>query len=286
MQADNDDRLSTGGDSTGLPLLPLMLGVALVAVASAWFFLGGEEPPAPPPPEPVAVEEPALEPALPPAPDIPERPIEEEAPAEPNMPAVPPPPPLTLDASDEPVREAMAAQLMDTPLAPALANEDLLARAAGLIDATSQGRSFLQVLKLPPPEEAFSVVEIDGTAYVNPDSFQRYDAYAQAVAAVDPAAVATVFHTFRPLLEQAYAGLGYDAGEMDNALVRALDQVIAAPVLEQPAALERDVTTWHYADPALEELPSLSKQLLRMGPENQALIQAQARAVRQALLSP
>ena len=185
-----------------------------------------------------------------------------------------------------PVREAMAPQLTGTSLAPVLDNQDLLARAAGLIDATSQGRMFHQVLKLPPPEEKFAVIEVDGAAYIDPDSFQRYDAYAQAVAAVDPDAVATVFHDFRPLLEEAYAALGYEGAEMDNALVRALDQVIAAPTLEEPARLERDITTWHYVDPELEKLPSLTKQLLRMGPENQAIIQAQARAIREALLAP
>lgn len=290
MQAHNEDHLQNDSRSTGgLPVIPLVLGVALVVIAAAWYFLGTGESPgpeAPPSPEP-AVPAQAAPPApqLPPAPDIPEQapePAEPETRPEPEMPA---PPPLTLEDSDVPVREAMATQVAGTSLAPALENQDLLARAAGLIDATSQGRMFHEVLRLPPPEARFSIVEIDGAAYIDPDSFQRYDAYARAIAGVDPGVLATAFHTFRPLLEEAYAALGYDGAEMDNALVRALDQVIAAPVLQAPARLERDVATWHYVDPALEELPSLSKQLLRMGPENQAIIQAKARAIREALLA-
>jgi hypothetical protein len=278
----------TARSTAGLPVIPLVLGVALVVIAAAWYLLDTDEtatsePPAPA--EPAVAARPAPPPP-PPAPDIPEPEPEPVAPAQPDEPEAPAPPPLRLEDSDMPVREALVAEVAGTPLAPALDNQELLTRAASLIDATSQGRMFHQVLKLPPPEVSFSVIEIDGGAYIDPDSFQRYDAYAQAIAGVDPQTVAAAFHNFRPLLEEAYAALGYDGDEMDNALVRALDQVIAAPVLDEPARLERDVTTWHYVDPALEELPSLSKQLLRMGPENQALIQAKARAIREALLAP
>jgi hypothetical protein len=289
MHADRTDLThDTTRPTTGLPVIPLVLGVALVVIAAAWYLLGTGEPPAQAPPapaEPAVVAKPTPAPP-PPAPDIPEPAPEPVAPVEPLEPEIPAPPPLKLEESDMPVREALASEVAGTPLAPALDNQELLTRAASLIDATSQGRMFHQVLKLPPPEASFSVIEIDGAAYIDPDSFQRYDAYAQAIAGVDPATVASAFHNFRPLLEEAYAALGYEGAEMDNALVRALDQVIAAPVLDEPAPLERDVTTWHYVDPALEELPSLSKQLLRMGPENQALIQAKARAIREALLAP
>ena len=291
MHADKRDLTDDANRSTtGLPVIPLALGVALVVIAAAWYLLDSGEPPAPEPPAEPAVAARPAPPPPPPAPDIPEPAPEPEpepvAPAQPAEPVTPAPPPLTLEDSDVPVREALMTEVAGTALAPALDNQELLTRAASLIDATSQGRMFHEVLKLPPPEERFSVMEVDGATYVDPDSFQRYDAYARAIAGVDPDAVATAFHSFRPLLEEAYAALGYDGADMDNALVRALDQVIAAPTLDQPARLERDVTTWHYVDPALEELPSLSKQLLRMGPENQALIQAKARAIREALLSP
>ena len=193
---------------------------------------------------------------------------------------------MTLEESDEPVQAALAPLVTDSALAPALDNSDLLLRAASLIDASSQGRAFHEVLKLPQPDGDFAVVERDGAHYMDPASHQRYDAYAQAIASLDPQALAENFHTFRPLLEQAYASLGYRGEDMDNALVRALDQVIDAPVLQHPAKLEQDVTTWHYTDESLEDLPSLAKLMLRMGPENQALVQAHARAIRAALLAP
>jgi hypothetical protein len=42
---------------------------------------------------------------------------------------------------------------------------------------------------------------------------------------------------------------------------------------------------YRYADPQLEELVPLQKQLLRMGPENIRRIKLQARALREGLLN-
>ena len=289
MQPDQDDRYVSETRSSSPALLPVTLVVAALVVGIGWYMLrpAPEEPPAPPPPAPVTPA-PAPEPEVappPPAPDIPAaRPDEPELPAEPNAPL--PEAALALEDSDQPVQELLTPLVAGSALAPALDNSDLLQRAASLIDATSQGRAFPEVLKLPAPDGEFTVIERDGASYIDPASYARYDAYAQAIAGLDPAVLAGAFHNFRPLLEEAYSALGYPDEELDNALVRALDQVIAAPTLQHPAQLERDVTTWHYTDETLEELPSLAKLLLRMGPENQALVQEQARELREALLSP
>lgn len=288
MQADQEDRHfeqdETGG---GLPIIPIIIAVGLLAAAAIWFLFSPED--APPPPPPPAVEitpaEPATapEPVAPSEPDMPEPVLVESITPEPNEP--PPPPPLRLDESDPVVRDEMAPLLADTHLAEALENDQLLDRMAGLIDATSQGRVFHEVFKLPPPAESFAVVQEGDTAYIDPASYSRYDGYTQAITTLDTGTLAMAFNTFRPLLEEAYAALGYKQQQLDNTLLRALDQVIQAPALEGPAALEKDVTTWHYVDPELEALSPLAKQLLRMGPENQALLQAQARALREELLN-
>ena len=63
-------------------------------------------------------------------------------------------------------------------------------------------------------------------------------------------------------------------------------RVLATPVLDEPQALKLDVTTYEYVDRELEALPSLQKQLLRMGPDNLQRLQAVAARWRAALLSP
>jgi hypothetical protein len=193
-------------------------------------------------------------------------------------------PELTLEGSDPLVREALAASVADGVFEQALKQEDLLERGTAFIDAAGNGSILNKVFPFPPIEGKYSVIEVAGKPTVDPQSYQRYDKYAQSISALDPDTLASAFHQFRPQLELAYANLGYDAADMDNSLIRALDQVIAAPVLEEPAALVKHVTTYTYEDESLENLSPIAKQLMRMGPENQAIIQAQAKALRAALL--
>ncbi|GHD10473.1 hypothetical protein GCM10007052_09790 [Halioglobus japonicus] len=289
MQADQEDRPydEFESSSSGPPLLSIVIGIILIALIGAWFMLGSEEPPAPEPtvteitpaapPEPL----PEPEPVVTPAPDIPE-PDPVEALPEPNTP--PPPPPLALEDSDPVVRDTSAPMVAGSVLEAGLENDQLLNRMAGLIDATSQGRVFYEVFKLAPPATQFAVIEKGDIAYIDPASYDRYDAYTQAITGLDADMLAATFHTFRPLLEEAYASLGYKEEQLDNSLIRALDTVIAAPVPSEPAALEKDITTWHYVDPELENLSPLAKQLIRMGPDNQRKLQAHATAIRAALL--
>ncbi len=291
MQADNEERYVEESQNRSLPLIPILVVVALAVAALAWYVLapGKTELDTTPTPDitPVVPAQlpPPVVPAAPPEPDIPE-PVETVVEPDPNTPIAPPEPELTLDASDPVVRKALLPELEGSSLAVALDNDDLLDRAAGLIDATSQGRVFHEVFKLPPPAGKFTVITEGENSYINPENYERYDAYAAAVGQLNPETVASAFHTFRPLLEQAYASLGYQADDLDNALIKALEQVATAPQLQHPAILEKDVTTWHYTDESLENLSPLAKQLLRMGPENQAIIQSQAIAIKKALLAP
>lgn len=286
MQADNEDRYNEEQKTTGLPVIPLVIALLLLTVAGYWYFSSGKPAEAPTPPDvtqpvPAAPVTP-IAPEPEPAPDIPE-PVEPLP--EPNEPPPPPPePPLTLEESDPVVREQLEPVFNDNLLAAALTPHNLIERGAALVDLTRQGRVEPKLLPLPPPEGKFTVISEGENFYVDPASYARYDGYAQAVSSLDPQLLTSAFHQFRPLLEQAYAALGYKAEDLDNSLIRALDQVINAPTLEQPAILVKDVTTYNFADESLEALSPLAKQLMRMGPENQALVQGQARAFREALL--
>ncbi len=283
MQADSEDRYTDDQPRAGLPKLPIALVVLAILIGVIWYFTGEKAPePAAPPAAVTPAAPPAPVPAEPaPAPDIP---AEEPAPqvaAEPNE---PPPAPLTLEDSDPVVREVVTPALQAPVYEQALRQQDLLERSTALIDAAAGGSILRKVLPLPPIEGKFSVNEVAGKAVVDPASYQRYDAYAEAIDDLDPEQLAAAFHRFRPLLEQSYSALGYKPDDLDNALIRALDRVIAAPVLDEPPVVEKDVTTYKYADPNLEQQSSMAKQLMRMGPENERKVQAKAKALRAALL--
>ena len=291
MRPDPEDRLSQPSSRAGVNLRLLIAAIILVVIAIIYFTGGEEEAPVEPPaPTALQAPEPLPEPELPPAPDIPPAPLPEPEPeplpsAVPDEePAVPEPPPLTLEESDPVLREALAPAGDSALLGGVLAQDNLVERGAGLIDAFSRGIVMRKLLPVAPPGKSFATTERGGQIFMDPAGYRRYDAYATAIAELDTDLLADNFHRFRPLLEEAYAALGYPPGEMDNALIRALDRVLATPEISDPIAVEKVEAVYKYVDPSLEKLPAVQKQLLRMGPDNVAKIKTQAAALRRALL--
>jgi len=228
----------------------------------------------------------------PPAPDIP-RVMEPEsvvttepsAADEPRMaqPVEPALPPLL--ESDAAVRAVLMEVSDAAPVRDFLGQESLLQRSVALIDAASRGFLPARVVPLPRPSAPFVATVIDGEPHLDAAGYARYDRVVRWVEGVDVARLTLVFHRFRPLLEEAYAELGYPRDDMDNALIRALDRVLETPRIDTPIPLKRDSVMYTFADPELESRNSLQKHLLRVGPENLERIQAVAMALREALLT-
>jgi hypothetical protein len=256
---------------------------AAVIIVGVYFFSSTqtptvEAPLAIAPPVRISTPEPAIE--LPPAPDIPKKP--EPAPVAVNEePAIPP---VTLETSDEELRNGLSTQSTSVLLSTALANENLIERSVSVVDSLSRGALPFKALPITPPSEKFSVLTVDDQDYMNTESYHHYDSYAQTIGELDTQTLTSNFNRFRPLLEQAYAGLGYPAQDFDNALIRTLDRVLATPQLREPIALKKKESVYIYADTQVEQLTEMQKLLLRMGPDNLALIQAQAKDLREALL--
>jgi hypothetical protein len=291
MRPDPEDRLSQPSSRAGVNIRLLIAAIILVVIAIIYFTGGEEEAPVESPaPAAVQAPEPAPEPELPPAPDIPPAPppAPEPEPEPASGPteesAAPEAPPLTLEESDPALRAALGPAGDSALLGGILAQDNLVERGAGLIDAFSRGIVMRKLLPVAPPGKPFPTSERSGQIFMNPAGYRRYDSYASAIADLDTELLADNFHRFRPLLEEAYAGLGYPPDEMDNALIRALDRVLATPEISDPIPVKKVEAVYQYVDPSLEKLPAVQKQLLRMGPDTLAKIKRQATALRRALL--
>jgi hypothetical protein len=280
MKAAPEDKLNTDLRGGGFPIKRVLLVAVIIALLLFFWSSRVDKPVVEP--EPVVVEEVIVEPVeLPPAPDIPVQPEPEPVAevVEVIEPTLPP-----LEQSDPLVREQLLAIGLGPELAPLQNSDNLVQTEAALIDGFSRGLVLRKILPVNPPKEIFSVEMQGEQLYMNPASYQRYDGYAQALATVDADAVVSSFHLLRPLYEQAYGQLGLPAEDFDNAVIRVLDRVLATPEIEEPIPLERKSVMYLYADPALEALSPMQKQLLRMGPDNLRLIKEQARVIRAGLL--
>lgn len=290
MRAAPEDRLNTDSGRGGFPIKHILLIVVIVALVVFFWTSGGDKQAIEQQPEPVAAEMANPAPvALPPAPDIPVQPKPEPEPApeladETPAPVEPLLPPLT--ESDPLAREQLAAMGLGPELSALEHSDNLVQTGAALVDGFSRGLVLRKLLPVNPPKEIFSVQQREQQLYMDQAGYRRYDDYARAITSVDAGAVVSSFHLLRPLYEQAYGQLGVPADDFDNAVIRILDRVLATPEIEEPIALERKSVMYLYADPALEGLSPMQKQLLRMGPDNLRQIKKQARAIRAGLLAP
>jgi len=99
---------------------------------------------------------------------------------------------------------------------------------------------------------------------------------------VNAPALAGVYRELHGVLEAAYRGLGYPEASLDRVTDRALRRIEAAPPSAEVEVVAEGAL-YTFADPRLENLGQVEKQLLRMGPRNMRLVQAKAREIRDAL---
>lgn len=295
MRADPDDVISRETRRSRFPFVELVLALAVIAGLVIFWFWSEEKPVETAASLPPVVV-PAVVPDLPPTPDIPEREAaatvtvpdatgaESDALAAGQIPQEAAAQQTPVDG-DAVLRQQVAAAGAANLLSKLPSSEHPLDLTAALVDALGRGIILRKMLPIEPLGQAFSVERQGDMLFMGADSYRRYDSHTDAIAALNVGVMVETFHTLRPLYKQAFEQLGLDPDDFDNAVIRALDMILATPEIEGPIALNTKSVVYIYADPALETLPAVQKQLLRMGPDNIRRIKQTARALREGLLA-
>lgn len=243
-----------------------LVGVLLVVAAAAYYFFSTTRRAAPP--------EPATQP---PTRQLPQR--QQEPLPEVELPA--------LDASDEFVRERVAALSSDPAWRSWLRGDDLVRRFVLAVLGASEGRSPLRQWAVAAPSEPFAPDRQDGQAVLGESSWRRFDGTVDLVVSIDTARAARLVRTLLPLMERAWDELGFRDEPFSAGVRRALRSLRDAPRPQGPILLEPATAGWRYVDPELESLRPIDKLLLRIGPRNrQRLVDKISAIARQAGLLP
>jgi hypothetical protein len=120
-------------------------------------------------------------------------------------------------------------------------------------------------------------------ATLDPRNFVRYQPWVAVIDRLDMHQLAAAYLHFYPLLQQSYQDLGYPNGYFNDRLVQVIDHLLATPQPAQPIALVRPNVMYTYADPGLESRSAGQKLLIRMGPDNAAVIKAKLTELRAAI---
>ncbi len=248
------------------------IAVALLAIGGLGFFgyrtwLAKQAPPVPAAPVPAPAPSPA---------------VVAEAPKAPEPPPLPP-----VDQADGMVREQLAGASGASLWAQWLQTEDLARRFASAVNQVADGESPRLSLGFLAPAGRFKVShDKKGKSYVDPTSYERYDAIADTLASLDAGFAAKAYRVLSPVLEAAYREIGRPSTTLEQRLAAAASRLLATPVPEGRVEVVAPNVVWLYADPKLEGLSAASKHLLRMGPRNQKLVQAKLAELQAALGLP
>ncbi len=247
--------------STGLWILAAVL---IAAAAIGAYIVFGHRPSAPVP---------AVERAQTPKPE--NRPLGGDA-----APIVLPP----LNETDALVRELVKKISSHSRVAAWLATNDLIRSFTIAVTNIAEGKTPARQLPMLRPSSGFRVLERGGDLTIDPRSYERYDALAAAAASMDADGSARLYATLKPRIEEAARELG--VSPFDRTLERTIVLLLSTPVVDGPIRLEPRGIGYGFADPKLEALTGGQKQLLRMGPRNQRVVQTSLRAVALALGIP
>jgi len=187
--------------------------------------------------------------------------------------------------SDATVRNALTGLSPRPELQRWLATDHLLDRLAVVADNLAEDRSPNAQLPFLRPAKPFSVSHKAGKLIISARSEARYDAFANVVSSVDEKKAGAAYKLLHPLLEAAYHALGYPGKPLDAVVARGLQRIVDAPVRDE-VALRPSGAVYAFADAQLEALGPVEKQLLRMGPRNTRLLQAEARELATAFGLP
>lgn len=267
-----------------------LAAVVLVIIAAGWLLFRDTEQVAEPAPLP-----PVVEPATPQQPvkaePLPEPAVTEPAPvAEPEQVVATPVEPEVvvplpaLDESDTELAEALLALNWKAGLAALFNREEMIRNLVVTVDNIAQGQLVAGHPVLVKPADGYRVQPVaEGRYLTAADNSSRYEPYLQLLESVPPRQVLALKRRYQPLLEQAFAELGYPDLTFDQRLRQAIAVLLSTPQVPPGAELSRPSVMYTYADPKLEQLPEAQKQVLRLSAEQQQRFKALLTTYQQAL---
>jgi len=281
LAADADARPTRAPRRDGGTRLVWVVLALLVLAALAYFLWQKNQQNEAIPPSPAA---PAAVPPAAEAPPLINHPIEQ---ARANVPPSVEQKPLpALMVSDTTMQNALADLFGSAALGRIFYEDAIVHRFVTTVDNLPRKTLPPRYLPVKPPGGAFVTAGSDEALAIGADNAARYAPYVRLVDAVDAKTLAGIYVHFYPLLQEDYRALGYPNGYFNDRMVQAIDDLLAAPDVTQPAALAQPKVLYVYADPELESRSAGQKIMMRMGSENAARIKAKLREIRAEITAP
>jgi hypothetical protein len=263
---------------------PLALLILLLAAAAVYFLFGRDED------EPVPAAPAGAESTPPPAPSVTFSQPDPVAPP----PAEPEPPPVLhpieplpsdtplpeLGASDEPFRLALGEVTGRSRGLMLMLSEELIYHIVATVDTLPRKHLPASIVPVKRAEGPFIVDGKGESIAIGAGNARRYGTYTAVAKALDGDGLVDLYRLYYPLFQRAYQELGYPQAHFNDRLVVAIDDLLAAPQPPAPVRLTQPRVLYEYADLGFEGRSAGQKIMMRIGPENAAVLKAKLADIR------
>jgi hypothetical protein len=189
---------------------------------------------------------------------------------------------VDLNKSDPVIRDLIKGITSNPQLTNWATTDDLILKFVAGVDNIANGQSPRAQVDFFALSEGFHVVERNSRTYLDPATYDRYNAVADVFDSLNTEGTVRLYKQLKPVIQEAYKDLGYPDVDFQDTLTRAFMELLKVPVVKD-ILLEKKIISYAMVDPELESLSQSQKHLLRMGPENILRIQAKLREMAQAL---
>ncbi len=173
-----------------------------------------------------------------------------------------------LNQSDSAFRSALVQLDPSRQLTGWLIDEEMIRKLVVTIDNMADGKIPRKHGLLLPINSKFRASEKAGQVWLDGYNHGRYRPYVELLSAISSQQWLALYRRYYPLMQQAYAELGYPNKAFHERVLQALDHLLQSPLISRALVLEQPSVMYRFADPELEQLSAVHKQMLRLGPVN------------------
>jgi Protein of unknown function (DUF3014) len=187
--------------------------------------------------------------------------------------------------SDTPFDAALLALPGAQALGTLLRPENMIRHLVATVDNLPRHKLSVELRPLESTGGNLMVSGGDLQANLDEHNGARYAPVTAILGNLDMHAVNDLYRHYYPLFQRAYEDLGYPQKSFNDRLVVVIDHLLATPKPARPLPLVRPKVFWEFADPDLEARSAGQKLMLRLGSENQALVERKLRELRALLVA-
>ncbi|HWV19110.1 MAG TPA: DUF3014 domain-containing protein [Rhodocyclaceae bacterium] len=158
----------------------------------------------------------------------------------------------------------------------------MLRRFVATVDNLPRKELAARIRPVKPAPGMFMADKQGDILSIAPQNEARYEHYVNALESIDVPAMVKFYASHYALFQKAYQELGY-AGNFNDRLFEAIDDLLATPKAQAPVMLVQPKVMYRFADPDMENRSAGQKIMLRMGADNSTRVKTVLTKVRAEL---